>query len=84
MFSIHSIQKDGLDVVQLCDDSHQTVVDIVPSVGAILHGFTVQHNGAPMNVVDHYPSASAAEKEFESGGFSSNYTLINYIYDMYH
>lgn len=71
MFSIHSIQKDGLDVVQLCDDSHQTVVDVVPSIGAILHGFTVQHNGAPLNVVDHYHSASAAEKEFESGGFKS-------------
>jgi aldose 1-epimerase len=71
MFSIHSIQKDGFNIVQLCDYSCQTTVEIVPSIGGILQGFTVQHNGAPLNVIDHYPNASAAENEFESSGFKS-------------
>lgn len=71
MFSIQSIHRDGFQLLVLRDDTTQTTVEIIPSCGAILHGFTVIHDGATLNIVDHYENKAATDQGFESGGFKS-------------
>jgi len=71
MFSIDSSLKHGFDLTVLRDDSNQTFVEIIPACGAILHGFTVLHEGLPLNIVAHYPNKSMFDTAVESGGFKS-------------
>ena len=71
MFSIQSNHKNEFQLLVLIDNIAQTMVEIIPSCGAILHGFTVMHDGAPLNIVDHYENKAATDYSFESGGFKS-------------
>lgn len=83
MFSIQSIHKDGFELLELRNDATKTAVEIVPSCGAILHGFTVIHDGGPLNIVDRYENKAAADHAFESGGFKSA-KLSPYVCRMKH
>ncbi len=71
MFSITSASSQGFDIVTLHDDKSQTTVEIIPGCGALLHGFTVQHKGAALNVVSSYASKQEFEEFFEAKGFRS-------------
>ncbi|MEX0635792.1 MAG: aldose 1-epimerase, partial [Ferruginibacter sp.] len=71
MFSVQSIYKNGFYILVLLDEATQTAAEIIPSCGAILHGFTVIHDDAPLNIVDHYKNKNDADNAFETGGFKS-------------
>lgn len=71
MFSITSTSSQGFDIVTLHDESSQTTVEIIPGCGALLHGFTVQHKGAAVNVISSYASKQEFEEFFEAKGFKS-------------
>lgn len=68
MFSVLQKNINGFDLVELKDESSGTSAAVIPAYGAILHAFTVQHNGSPLNVVD---SSFEDLKNIEGGGFKS-------------
>lgn len=61
-FSIQRIKEEGLSIIRLTDQLNQTVVDILPAHGALLHGFNIATPNGPINIIDHY----ANEEEVES------------------
>lgn len=71
MFARSAITENGMDKIVLRDDSSGTFVEIVPSCGAILHSFTVIHNDAPLNVIEHYDSKDDFAGNVTSKGFKS-------------
>ncbi len=71
MFSITSSSRQGFDIVTLTDESSRTTVDILPYCGALLHGFTILHKGAEVNVVSSYTSQQELKESFEANGFKS-------------
>ncbi len=68
MFSVLKKNENGFDIVELKDESSGTTVAVIPSCGAILHAFIVQHNGNSLNVID---SNFVDLKNIEAGGFKS-------------
>ncbi len=71
MFERSAITENGMDKIVLRDVSSNTFVEIVPSCGAILHSFTVIHNNAPLNVIEHYDSKDDFAVNVTSKGFKS-------------
>ncbi|WP_295118148.1 hypothetical protein [uncultured Chitinophaga sp.] len=53
-FSINRNEENGFYVITLKDNVNNTQVDIVPNYGAMLHGFKIQHDGKPLNLIDNY------------------------------
>ena len=60
-FSSQSITEKDLSIVRLTDHSTQTMIDILPDYGAILHGFTIQAANGSFNIIDNYPDKKAVE-----------------------
>jgi aldose 1-epimerase len=71
MFAIEVNKENGFDKIVLKDTLSKTFVDIIPSCGAILHAFTVFHNGAFINIIDHYDSKTDFSDNVTSKGFKS-------------
>lgn len=71
MFSISKKHSDGFELIELREDISGTVAAIVPSMGATLHSFSVQHNDATINVIDFYDSAADFREHVTSKGFKS-------------
>ena len=71
MFSITSSSRQEFDVIPLPDESCKPTVDIIPSCGALLHGFTVVHNDVEMNIINSYASKQEFDESFEAKGFKS-------------
>ncbi len=70
-FTVESKTENGFNKTILKDNDTQTSVEIIPSCGAILHAFTVLHNGRSINVIDQYTSAEDFAKNVETKGFKS-------------
>ena len=71
MFATEVNNENGFDKIVLRDTLSKTFVDIIPSCGAILHSFTVFHNDALVNVIDHYDSLEDFTGNVTSKGFKS-------------
>ena len=71
MFAIEVNKKNGFDQIVLRDTISKTFVEITPSCGATLHGFTVLHNQWPVNIIDHYDSKADFDDTVTSRGFKS-------------
>ena len=71
MFAIEVNKENGVDQIVLRDTISKTFVDIIPSCGAILHGFTVLHNQSLINIIDHYNSKADFDDNVTSKGFKS-------------
>jgi aldose 1-epimerase len=71
MFAAENKTKDGFEVIELKDLSTETFVEIIPAYGAILHSFTVKHNGDFINVVDGYENKTDLKQNLTSKGFKS-------------
>lgn len=70
MFSVN--QKTSAAFAQewvLADAVSKTEVTVLPGCGGILHSFIVQHNNAPLNVVESYDSDADFKQNAESKGF---------------
>ena len=71
MFSVTiTNERDALKAV-LKNTATSTVAEILPSCGAILHAFSVQHDGRALNVIDGYDNASDFKDNCTSKGFKS-------------
>lgn len=68
MFSVFKKNENGIELVELKDESSGTTASVIPSYGAILHAFTVRQNGNSLNVID---SSFEDLKNMEAGGFKS-------------
>lgn len=53
-FAIEKYLEDGFQILALIDRNSNTKVEIVPGKGAMLHSFTFQHQGQPLNIIDGY------------------------------
>jgi aldose 1-epimerase len=71
MFSISNIHKNGFSITVLKDSNSGTSVEIIPSCGGILHGFTLSHNGNFLNVIDHYNNKKDFDENVTAKGFKS-------------
>lgn len=65
-FSSQSITEKDLSIVRLTDHSTQTMIDILPGYGAILHAFTIQTANGPFNIIDNYPDKKAVESQLST------------------
>src|SRR6476469_3767534 len=71
MFATEVRNEDGFDKIILRDNLFKTVVEVVPSCGAILHAFTILHNNSFLNIIDHYENADDFAQNVTSKGFKS-------------
>ncbi|WP_157986531.1 aldose 1-epimerase [Chitinophaga alhagiae] len=54
-FSIQHLSQNGFDIIELADDDGARV-QVIPSLGALLHGFIIPRAKGPLNVIDSYGS----------------------------
>lgn len=54
MFSIHTFQQGGFEIIALTDTNSGTQVEIVPAHSALLHAFKIPYNGDLLNIIDSY------------------------------
>lgn len=71
MFTVETIHQDGFEICRLCDDFLRSSVQIIPSCGAILHGFSVTQQQGELNVIDHYQSKQDFETNLTTHGLKS-------------
>lgn len=69
MFYISQKVDNGFDIVILKDMSTNTLVEIVPSCGAILHSFSVDHDNETVNVIQSYNNVIEFREQAEELGF---------------
>lgn len=71
MFATAINNENGFEKIVLTDTLSKTFVEIIPACGAILHSFTVQHQGTMLNIIDHYESKDDFTRNVSSKGFKS-------------
>ena len=57
-FSVEKVIENGFDKIVLRDNITQTLIEIIPSCGAILHAFKILYNGNFINIINNYKSAA--------------------------
>ena len=70
-FTVIAKTENGFDKIILKDNSNETTAEIIPSCGAILHAFTVLHNGIFLNVIEQYDDAADFASNVAGKGFKS-------------
>lgn len=71
MFLISTAIENGLELVVLEDTCSKARVTVVPSGGAMLHSFIVEHDSQLLNIIDHYPDSITLNNSLEKYGFKS-------------
>lgn len=71
MFFANTITGTDFEKVVLKDADSNTTAVIIPSCGAILHAFTVMHDGKPVNIIDGYKNKSDFDEHVTDKGFKS-------------
>ena len=71
MFSVTILGEGDTIKAVLKNTVTSTVAEILPSCGAILHAFTVEHDGRSLNVIDGYANADDFKKNCTAKGFKS-------------
>lgn len=56
MFSIHTFNQAGFQIIALTDEKTGTQAEIIPAHGALLHAFKIPHNSGLLNIIDSYSS----------------------------
>ncbi len=72
MFTASIKSAPDFKKVILTDTLSGTTAEIIPSCGAILHAFTILHNGKTINVIDSYENEADFKTNAEAKGFKSN------------
>lgn len=62
-FSIHQLQENGLNLVELKENETGTSVSVLPEFGALLHAFTVKNGNGSFNIIDNYNGLEQLQKE---------------------
>ncbi len=71
MLAVNTNTDSGFNKMILRDDTAGTAVTIIPSCGAVLHAFTVLHNGNLLNVIDGYENEADFKTNVAAKGFKS-------------
>ncbi len=71
MFKADTIYQEGFALIRLSDDIANTYTDIIPSCGAILHGFSIPHQQGEINIIDHYLSKEDFDTNVTAHGLKS-------------
>lgn len=71
MFKTEESETNGFALVVLQDRTSGSSVEIIPSCGAILHGFSIPQQQGNLNVIDHYQSKQDFETNLTTHGFKS-------------
>jgi len=72
MFSVKKINAQGFGKIILADDATGTTAEILPGWGAMLHAFTVLHEGHAVNVIESYYDAADIQENQTAKGFKSS------------
>jgi len=56
-FQISNKTANGLEIIQLIDNTANTIIEILPAYGAMLHAFRVQFKDKQLNLIDGYQHA---------------------------
>jgi aldose 1-epimerase len=72
MFTTSKTNEQGFEKILLKDQSSGTTAEIIPACGAMLHAFTVNSHGKPVNVIDGYESAADFKENVTAKGFKSS------------
>ena len=72
MFSTKQYLSNNFDVVALIDEENNSIAEILPACGGILHSFGTNYNGKILNVVAQHHNLQDFQTNNESGGFKSN------------
>jgi len=62
-FRTHTFQQNGFEIFALQDTANNTQVEIIPTLGAALHAFTIPHKGQPLNIIDNYKSLDEQQQQ---------------------
>lgn len=80
-FSIQTTTENELSIIRLTNNSSQTVVELLPAYGAMLHSFVIITNNGPINIIDNYADKNTVEAElttsFKSAKLSPFVCRIN-------
>ncbi len=68
-FTIQNKVENGFPKVVLKDKSSGAFAEVIPSCGAILHSFSVTHQGNKLSVIDSYENEKDFRKNVTSKGF---------------
>lgn len=60
-FSIQRIHEEGLSIIRLNNLLNNSYADILPSHGALLHGFSIASPNGTINIIDHYANETDLE-----------------------
>src|SRR4051812_6803992 len=71
MFEVSVVKDIDVEKIILTDGSTGTYAAIIPSCGAILHAFSVMHDGTALNIIDSYTDAADFKNNVEKEGFKS-------------
>ena len=66
-FAIELTHVNGWNQVVLKDKETGTRATIIPSAGAILNAFSIEHQGKPLNVIDGFSGADDFSNRIEKG-----------------
>ena len=69
MFAVSRIYRQEQEIIQLQDMLTGTVSTILPSCGAILGGFIIEHRGEKLDIIDHYTDEEDFKKNVTAKGF---------------
>jgi aldose 1-epimerase len=69
MFSIEKKSENGFEKIILKNDITNNYAVILPKCSAMLHEFTIDLDGQPINVIDSYQSMEEFENELKEKGF---------------
>ena len=71
MFEVTFANGSEFDKIILKDVAANTSVEIIPACGAILHAYTILHNGVLLNVIDSYDNTADFKNNVTANGFKS-------------
>lgn len=57
-FTIHQLHQDGLDITEIKNNKNASRVQILPSSGALWHGWIIRHQNEDLNLLNHYKDKS--------------------------
>lgn len=53
-FKVIQFEKDGLSVTEIRDTAKDSAIHILPASGALWHGWWINHQGSPRNLINGY------------------------------
>lgn len=72
MFEINHLSQNGLEITALRNTENNTQIHILPSAGALWHGWIINSRGKETNLIDHYKDAADLSANLSDSHKSAN------------